>query len=610
MMLQQSWFTVPSPGSFELFVHTYLPYILETTPYQGTIQAQRRRRGSSLIVRWEKYRYAVPVHGTREKCESVFPRTTNHPPTASSNRILQTNRTLRYVCCFEAGSHFLSYFNLALKNYLSALSHPLRFLVSGYSPRLGCLPKRMHPPSMSRVTSLLVLIYVCSYYESLPTHVAAAATATTNIPPPLSPPLECDFPAIYHMTLPKSELIHNLLVRKWIAELDLLTMKCNHEDVDEAGEESPRSQEAAPLVSCRLTTLVHSENEYHSMWERGWESHHQNVLDTLQCDQVATSGLWHNRQKSLQDTVPPEPNRWLSPYHVRRVVDGDDDDDDDPTIDDSTVTVSRMTGDYTRISGFSCMLNYQGTMEWIQDLVNEQQVPHDGNASNSLRSDVMLTWTDIGDSYLKTTNSTLGHDIRVLKVSGINGGKNSSFEKAPFLMLTGVHPREYAPPELVRRWIHWLVTTQTDVRARLLLETTDVYWVPYVNPDGRVLAETSQIYRRKNVNSEASGQESCSDTSYGVDLNRNFPFRYGRDDGSNSFPCSDVFRGSGPASEPEVQAVIGLGETIFPKSQRVETVDQSFLDEGIPQAYNETTTRGVFLDIHSFGNTYIYVSPS
>ena len=489
-------------------------------------------------------------------------------------------------------------------------------------------------PGMSLATTLLLLISLCfyDYYysnEKSPPLVPRVAAATP--PPPVTPfvrarkeaslslsPLESndDFPAIYDMTVPKSELTHNLLVREWIANLDLLTMKCNDAESSSGGTTTTttsrhhdRSNAAFLMTTCRLTMLVHSENEYHSLM-LGWgqQSHHQHVFHGIQRNQEATLGLWHNRQKSLKD------HDLLSQSNPDRPPIMDATRVDDPATDESTVTTTRrLTGDYSRISGFPCMFNYEGTMQWIQDLVDEQQ-EQQGNTSTSLRSDVTLTWTDIGDSYLKTKNSTKGHDIRVLKISGITANNNrngsSTFEKAPFLILTGVHPREYAPPELVRRWIHWLVTTKTDVKARLLLETTDVYWIPYVNPDGRVLAETSEIYRRKNVNRESSGQQTCQESEYGVDLNRNFPFRYGRDDGSSSSPCSEVFRGSGPASEPEVQAVIRLGDTIFPKSQRMETIDQTYLDQGLPQAYNETTTRGVFLDIHSFGNTYIYVSTS
>ncbi len=171
------------------------------------------------------------------------------------------------------------------------------------------------------------------------------------------------------------------------------------------------------------------------------------------------------------------------------------------------------------------------------------------------------------------------------------------------LILTGVHPREFAPPEVVRQWIHSFLDPD-NLELQTILESTDIYWVPYVNPDGRVLAETSEPFRRKNLNNQTEGSFSCLSDQVGVDLNRNFPFRWGQWDGASDNPCLETFRGEGPASEPEVQAIVDLGLQIFPEGQRL---DSGNFDLENPMGYNETSTTGVFLDIHAFGNYYIYV---
>ena len=45
-------------------------------------------------------------------------------------------------------------------------------------------------------------------------------------------------------------------------------------------------------------------------------------------------------------------------------------------------------------------------------------------------------------------------------------------------------------------------------------------------------------------------------TKGGVDLNRNYGFRFGFDDkGSSPDPCSEYYRGSAPFSEPETKAI-------------------------------------------------------
>jgi hypothetical protein len=440
----------------------------------------------------------------------------------------------------------------------------------------------------------MVVLLIALYHDSMVASTTAANTATTTKvthstrtahqsfrganerPHQMQQQPETAVPGIYTMFVPKSEVTNNTFFRERIAEMDLLTIQCGDDN----------------LELCRLTTLVHSEAELHH-----FQTHHN--LD-LQHDVDATLTLLQRplQQKQLQQRgLAGNGNElYLDPSDTSYETDSNND------------IQQRGTSYYPPISGFPCYLNYEGTMQWIQDLVDEQLLQ--GNSS-ILREGVSLSWTDIGDSYLKTQNSSTGHDIRVLRVSSSNNSNSNSddsIEKAPLMILTGIHPREYVPPELVRHWIHWLVTTKTDLDARLVLETTDVYWIPYVNPDGRVLAEVSQLYRRKNLNAEAAGSLVCGESDFGVDLNRNFPFRYGRDDGSSSNPCLETFRGSGPASEPEIQAVIRLGESIFPKSQRLENMGESYFNFGEPLACNETTTRGVFLDIHSYGNNYIYVS--
>jgi len=88
--------------------------------------------------------------------------------------------------------------------------------------------------------------------------------------------------------------------------------------------------------------------------------------------------------------------------------------------------------------------------------------------------------------------------------------------------------------------------------------------VPAINIDG--FLEIDRIYEadkkleyvRKNMRVDAKTLGTCQGRyeSQGVDLNRNYAFKYGLDDiGSSPDPCDEQFRGSGPFSEPETQAV-------------------------------------------------------
>jgi carboxypeptidase T len=87
-----------------------------------------------------------------------------------------------------------------------------------------------------------------------------------------------------------------------------------------------------------------------------------------------------------------------------------------------------------------------------------------------------------------------------------------------------------------------------------LVNTRDIWIVPIVNPDGHVYVENhsggqSDTWWRKNRRVNGDG-------SIGVDLNRNYGYQWGYDDiGSSSTPSSEVFRGTGPFSEPETAAM-------------------------------------------------------
>ncbi len=89
----------------------------------------------------------------------------------------------------------------------------------------------------------------------------------------------------------------------------------------------------------------------------------------------------------------------------------------------------------------------------------------------------------------------------------------------------------------------------TDARLTEWVDTREIYIVPTINPDGLKYVETSDLFWRKNRRANGGG-------SFGVDLNRNYAYEWGHDNnGSSNFPSSETYRGTGPASEPEVAAV-------------------------------------------------------
>jgi zinc carboxypeptidase len=116
------------------------------------------------------------------------------------------------------------------------------------------------------------------------------------------------------------------------------------------------------------------------------------------------------------------------------------------------------------------------------------------------------------------------------------------------LFLATHHAREWISTAMAMRLIRWLA----DSASPALVGTRDVWVIPVENPDGYQFTFTNDRFWRKN-------RRPNSDSSVGVDPNRNYPAFWGVDDvGSSPRPFTEIYRGTAPASEPETQAVIAF----------------------------------------------------
>lgn len=79
------------------------------------------------------------------------------------------------------------------------------------------------------------------------------------------------------------------------------------------------------------------------------------------------------------------------------------------------------------------------------------------------------------------------------------------------------------------------------------IKNIDWYILPVQNPDGYEYTHIGDRYWRKN-------RRKTSPYCYGTDLNRNYGYKWGGK-GTSQNPCSEVYAGSGPFSEPETRAV-------------------------------------------------------
>lgn len=203
----------------------------------------------------------------------------------------------------------------------------------------------------------------------------------------------------------------------------------------------------------------------------------------------------------------------------------------------------------------------------------------------------LAQWVDIGDSYDKVTpGGSGGYDLQALVLTN----RNRSVPKAKFLLLAAVHARELATAELAARFAEKLVAGYGhDADITWLLDYNEIHIVALANPDGRMWAQQGYLWR-KNTDRPAL----CSFPNYGVDLNRNNRFRWNGCTGSgcsSSNPCSVVYRGGSPASEPETQALEAYITALFPDQR----------GPGINDVAPANTT-GLLISLHSYGQMVLY----
>ena len=109
-----------------------------------------------------------------------------------------------------------------------------------------------------------------------------------------------------------------------------------------------------------------------------------------------------------------------------------------------------------------------------------------------------------------------------------------------------------------REWIATMVTTcvadrlvreyDSNPKVKQFVDTTELWVVPVVNPDGYQHSWASDRYWRKNRRNK-----------HGVDLNRNFGVAFGGS-GSSTNKRSETYRGEYAFSEPETQAIRDLAK--------------------------------------------------
>ncbi len=114
------------------------------------------------------------------------------------------------------------------------------------------------------------------------------------------------------------------------------------------------------------------------------------------------------------------------------------------------------------------------------------------------------------------------------------------------------HAREWIAPMVAAYTADQLLTQHgIDPDITALVDRAEIFIIPVVNADGYSYTWTTQRLWRKNRRDNGDG-------TFGVDLNRNWGYEWGHNNGSSGSPGSTTYRGTAPFSEPETQIIRDL----------------------------------------------------
>lgn len=201
-------------------------------------------------------------------------------------------------------------------------------------------------------------------------------------------------------------------------------------------------------------------------------------------------------------------------------------------------------------------------------------------------------WDDLQASFpnqsakVSSGTSYEGRDIFGLHIWGADGPG-----KPAILYHSTVHAREWITAMTTEYITRELIDGYkgNDNFSRTVLDSYDVYVLPFVNPDGFVFSQTdNRLWRKNRMPPPANA---ANQTCFGRDNNRNWEFAWDANNrGASTNPCSQTYKGEAANDTPENQ-----GLDAFVRKLRDEQGIKLYIDWHsygqyilYPYGYNET----------------------
>ncbi|MEW5922583.1 MAG: M14 family zinc carboxypeptidase [Candidatus Zixiibacteriota bacterium] len=173
---------------------------------------------------------------------------------------------------------------------------------------------------------------------------------------------------------------------------------------------------------------------------------------------------------------------------------------------------------------------------------------------SSIESELMFMkylYPDLITDKISIGTTFEGRNIYAVKISD----NPDVDEDEPEVLFTGaIHAREGITPLVNLNFMLYLLENYgTDPEATYLIDNREMWFIPVVNPDGYAYNDWNTpggggMWRKNRFNN--------GNGTYGVDINRNYGYMWGYDnEGSSPYPDDADYRGTGPFSELETQAM-------------------------------------------------------
>ncbi|MFG1992716.1 M14 family zinc carboxypeptidase [Actinoplanes sp. NPDC048988] len=150
-------------------------------------------------------------------------------------------------------------------------------------------------------------------------------------------------------------------------------------------------------------------------------------------------------------------------------------------------------------------------------------------------------------------------------VQALRIGKTRDGSKPGVLSYSQEHAREWATPLVTLEFAERLLANYaTDPETRSLVDATDIFIIPTVNPDGANYSFNDFNFQRKNLVNHCTGatRDPKYRNSWGVDVNRNYTVGSYFDGyvGASANCLSGTYAGTAELSEAESRNVIALAK--------------------------------------------------